>query len=189
MYLWIIRVLFVLISTVLGYFTKNSYGAIVGFAISAMLVILEYFLKRSALKDLLACLVGLIIGLTVACLIIHIGSTVGIKNPFFVTGASLILSYIGMMTVYRRRDELNIPLLASHKSQSNLQQYDSKSKSCKILDTSVLIDGRISDICQTGLSKEHYWYRALFCGNFNISLIPQMVLDVIRDAEGFRCWI
>jgi len=150
LYLWIIRVLFVLISTVLGYFTKNSYGAIVGFAISAMLVILEYFLKRSALKDLLACLVGLIIGLTVACLIIHIGSTVGIKNPFFVTGASLILSYIGMMTVYRRRDELNIPLLASHKSQSNLQQYDSKSKSCKILDTSVLIDGRISDICQTG---------------------------------------
>lgn len=150
MYIWFIRGLFILLSGVLGYLSNISYGVIVGFAISTMLVSLEYFLKRSISKDFLACLIGLIIGLTAASLVIHIGSTIGIKNSLFVTGTSLILSYIGMMTVYRRWDELNIPLIAPHKAQSNLQQYNSRSKNCKILDTSVLIDGRIADICQTG---------------------------------------
>jgi len=148
--IWFIRSLFILLSTVLGYFSNISYGVIVGFAISAILVSLEYFFKRSVFKDFLACLIGLIIGLTVASLIIHISSTIGIENSVFVTGTTLILSYIGMMTVYRRRDELNIPLIGLHKAQSNLQQYNPKRKNCKILDTSVLIDGRISDICQTG---------------------------------------
>ena len=150
MYIWFIRFLFILLGTVLGYFTESIHGAIAGFVISTMLVSLEYFFKRSVFKDLLACLIGLIIGLAVACLVVHLSSTIGIKSNVFVTGTSLILSYIGMMTVYRRRDELNIPLIMSNKAQSNLQQYNSRSKNCKILDTSVLIDGRIADICQTG---------------------------------------
>lgn len=149
MQIWFIRGLFILLGTASGYFVGSLKigSAIIGLGISSALVGLEYFLKRSALRDLLVCLIGLIIGLSVASLVVYLGASI-IKAPWFVVGISLICGYTGMMTMYRRRDELNIPFIAQQNTQSQ-KSYNSKSNDCKILDTSVLIDGRISDICQT----------------------------------------
>ncbi len=159
MQIWLIRILFVLFSTALGCFLGYK-QALTGFTVSLGIASIEYILKRNAIRVILICLIGLILGLVVASLLIYIGGKVGIENPAFAAGSALILSYMGMMTVYHKRDELNVIPVLSHSARSKKQDF-------KILDTSVLIDGRIADICRTGFIE-------------GIILVPTFVLEELQ---------
>ncbi len=51
-----------------------------------------------------------------------------------------------------------------------MKRQDDNYHHYKILDTNILIDGRIYDLVKTGFLEEHYWFLTLFYMNCNISL-------------------
>ncbi len=66
----------------------------------------------------------------------------------------IILGYLGFQVGFRRREEfMNILKPAKKDKRRSNDEEDADSNvqypSPKILDTSVIIDGRIADICQT----------------------------------------
>jgi len=155
--MWIIRVLFVILSSLSGYLCSSclnisgSQGLGVGLIFGLVLVLIEFFLKKVSLKDMFACLTGLIAGLVAAYLLVLLTSAMmggdgnAVVRSMVAAGSGLALGYLGMAISYKRRDEFGF-LLASggaHASRSN-------SSDVKILDTNVIIDGRILDICKTG---------------------------------------
>jgi len=159
MQIWLIRILFIIFSATLGSFLGYK-QALTGFTLSLGIVSVEYILKRNAIRVILICLIGLMLGLIAAGLLIYIGGKVGISHPAFIAGSSLIFGYIGMITVYHKRDELNVIPVLSHGTRAKKQDI-------KILDTSVLIDGRISDICRTGFIE-------------GTILVPRFVLEELQ---------
>lgn len=139
-------------------------GAIILYLLSFWLVdhIVHFiqFLERTLLGAPLANLffggIGLIIGLTIAFFInqpiIDIQIIVVSQIvPLFIMG---LLGYLGFQVGFKRRDEfLSILTLAKKDKEQKVIPDEQKSDEVvpkpKILDTSVIIDGRIADICQT----------------------------------------
>jgi len=144
---WIIRVLFVILAATFGYFCNGVIGVIIGFAIAAMLIGIESYLSQSRLYNLLICIIGLTIGLITAGLIIYLLSNIiEIKDPILTLSLTLILGYAGMMGLYyKQANSFLLPIDTEKKGFESLSLYP-----YKILDTSVIIDGRIYYICQTG---------------------------------------
>ncbi|KIL52315.1 PIN/TRAM domain-containing protein [Jeotgalibacillus soli] len=116
---------------------------------------------KAPVTDILFGTLGLIIGLIVAFLI-GVAITdiqIPIVNTVLPILLTLILGYLGFQVGFKKRDEL-IQFFTNSRSNTNKKQLDingqqltsepSVSKRHKILDTSVIIDGRIADICQTG---------------------------------------
>ncbi|WP_066159674.1 PIN/TRAM domain-containing protein [Halalkalibacter krulwichiae] len=123
-----------------------------------LMKIMEEAIVRAPVTDVLFGTMGLIVGLIVAYLIgiplnainIPVVSTV---LPIFVT---IFVGYFGFQIGFKKRDEL-INLftitrnLGKKKEEEDLEKQDAAfGKQLKILDTSVIIDGRIADICKTG---------------------------------------
>lgn len=107
---------------------------------------LELFLQKMTLYELVICSIGLIIGLVVANLI-----TIPIKNIEFIGTPVSIVSNILF-------GSLGIAIGAGKKNENLIDSIRSKAGSRpgkglfepKILDTSVIIDGRIVDILRSG---------------------------------------
>ncbi|MEW9676463.1 PIN/TRAM domain-containing protein [Lentibacillus sp. L22] len=117
---------------------------------------IEDALIRIPVGDLLFGSLGLIAGLVVAYLIniplryIEI-SLVSQFVPLFVT---ILLGYFGFQIGFRRREELMNLFNFNRKEKKSVTPQNEKAAEqqqpkAKILDTSVIIDGRIADICQT----------------------------------------
>lgn len=122
--------------------------------------ILDTEISKYPQTDIMLGLVGLIIGLVVAYLIVGgvFSSIAGM--PLIKTILSIIIyllmGYIGIkITLKSREDLFNIGKLSRlsssiGKDKSNKKDNLGKSIPPKVLDTSVIIDGRIADICRTG---------------------------------------
>src|SRR5699024_2405326 len=70
--------------------------------------------------------------------------------PFLIT---ILFGYLGFQIGFKKRYEVMGLLTAnrvSKKKQIETEVVEKKQNSIKVLDTSVIIDGRIADICQTG---------------------------------------
>ncbi|MGE7695443.1 PIN/TRAM domain-containing protein [Lysinibacillus sp. NPDC094177] len=117
---------------------------------------MEEVLFKVPVGDLLFGTLGLIIGLIVAY---FLGFAIdSIDLPKFTKVLPIILSfvlgYLGFRVGFRKRDEL-IQLFTlrgnntKKKSPEGIEPQDSRG-SYKLLDTSVIIDGRIADISETG---------------------------------------
>ncbi|MFC1716312.1 PIN/TRAM domain-containing protein [Candidatus Poribacteria bacterium] len=126
-------------------------GLGVGLSFGVLLVLVEYFLKKVSLKNMFACLIGLIVGLAAAYLLVLITSAMVegdgnvVARSMVAASSGLTLGYLGMAIAYKKRDEFSflLPAGGSH-------AWRSGSSDVKILDTNVIIDGRILDICKTG---------------------------------------
>ena len=122
--------------------------------------ILDTEISKYPQTDILLGVVGLIVGLVIAYLIVGglFGSISGM--PLVKTILSIIIylcmGYIGVKITLKSRDDLfNISKLnrlsgSLGKDKSNKKDNNGKSIPPKVLDTSVIIDGRIADICRTG---------------------------------------
>ncbi|WP_090240964.1 PIN/TRAM domain-containing protein [Lentibacillus halodurans] len=160
-------------------------GYIVGF-----LKWIEEALIKVPVGDLLFGSFGLVGGLVIAYLVnipltdinIYLVSQV---LPLFIT---ILLSYFGFQVGFRRRDELMNLLNFNRKEREKKRVSEGeitqqKQPKSKILDTSVIIDGRIADICQTNFLE-------------GTIVIPQFVLgelqhiadssDVLKRNRGRR---
>lgn len=177
-------------------FLGAALGAIILFVISywiaeyivGFLRWIEEGLVKIPIGDLLLGSLGLIIGLITAFLInlpIQEIQIEFISNvmPLFIT---ILLGYFGFQVGFRRRDEL-LNLLSINRKEKKKGSSDNEGSDAnprpKILDTSVIIDGRIADICQTSFIE-------------GTIVIPQFVLgelqhiadssDVLKRNRGRR---
>ncbi|MDP4107642.1 MAG: PIN/TRAM domain-containing protein [Bacillota bacterium] len=163
---------------------SNSYvsailGAIIFYLISFWAVdyVIEFIrwaedsLIKVPVADILFGSIGLIFGLLVAFLI---GLPLNaIKVPILNTIAPILLTllfgYLGFQVGFKKRDEL-LNLFSNRRDKKKTGEEESDaavSEQLKILDTSVIIDGRIADICQTGFLE-------------GTIVIPQFVLEELQ---------
>lgn len=103
------------------------------------------------LRDVLAGVTGLIVGLIVAFLVSIPLLRVPIIGPYIIPlAAVLVFGYLGLHLGIQRREDLlaAFPRLAGRLSRD--RRGVRAGGTPKILDTSVIIDGRVADICQAG---------------------------------------
>jgi len=115
----------------------------------------EAELQKFPVSDIVIGSVGLIIGLIIAYLISQPLYSFGF--PMIGGAASVIiygiLGYLGIRISTKGREDFanTIANISQIRRPAKDKSIKSKSNSCpKILDTSVIIDGRIADICKTG---------------------------------------
>jgi len=115
---------------------------------------IETDLQSFSTNDIVMGTIGLIVGLIIAFLISQI--YVGIKVPFLDVILNIvtyfILGYLGIVIATRKGTDIRIAWLASKKALAATGKgaKGKGSATPKIFDTSVIIDGRISDIMRTG---------------------------------------
>ena len=129
---------------------------------------IEHRLQQVPMSDVIAGVFGLIIGLIIAYLIT---SPLGQVKLAWVSGVItaviyLLFGYLGISIATKRVDEINwiVNLKKSHKERD---VEIKKENIPKVLDTSVIIDGRIFDICKTGFIEGPL-------------VIPNFVLEELR---------
>ncbi|MFH1855811.1 MAG: PIN domain-containing protein [Candidatus Omnitrophota bacterium] len=158
MTLLLIRIFFVLASIVVGYEIGSLlpegqqgyvpfFGAAMGAAGAVFIILFEMSTRKVSVKGLSSAVFGLILGLIMAQLIISLSFQFITLDETTKSAIAMILTlifvYLGMLLAIRGRDEFSLII-----PYVKLSRQD-KSEEIIVLDTSVIIDGRIADICKT----------------------------------------
>ncbi|MFQ5696040.1 MAG: PIN/TRAM domain-containing protein [Terriglobia bacterium] len=128
-------------------------------------VLLEMRLRHSSLQRLIGAVVGAIAGILCAYLITPVLSRTSIEpnsQSFLQVAVLLVMAYLGMIIGANKGDLLNLQALGGlfGAERSGRRVY-------KVLDTSVIIDGRVADICEAGFLD-------------GVLLLPQFVLRELQ---------
>ena len=157
----VIRVILILACSVSGYFiayynaADSSYlyfqsmtGFIIGLMVALMVIRLEQDIRKLSLRIIAGGVVGMIIGLLIA-LILSFGLNLVSKIrenqqivPWIYLLLTGILAYLGLVLGSKKVEEFSF-------RSTEAQNTGDK----RLLDTSVIIDGRIADICDTGFME------------------------------------
>lgn len=140
-------------------------AAIAGGAIGVAIILFEMRLRRVSLKQLIGAVIGSVLGILGAYLF-HLV----IKNSLAETPSTkflqllvmLLMAYVGLVVGGSKGDLLNLAALGGIFGAEKQGK-----KSHKILDTSVIIDGRIADIAETGFLD-------------GVLVVPQFVLRELQ---------
>ncbi len=152
--LLLIRVLFVvLLSAAAGivrpFDLPAIYGSAAGLLIGGVIVVFEIQVRKTTLKHLFGAAFGSLLGILGAYLIsLILGHAFpgGSSSISFLEIVLLLwMGYVGLMVGASKGDMLNLGALGGL-----FGGEQTASQSFKILDTSVIIDGRIADIVETG---------------------------------------
>jgi uncharacterized protein YacL len=151
--LWIIRALLFAAVLVGGYFIRpfgtDTRLTLIFSGILAIIVILaEMRIRRLSLRTLLGAAVGSVLGIIGASLISIMIGRMNFVHPqtetFLQLVVLLVMAYVGLVAGANKGEYLDLTILDGVLTDSPQR------KSAKVLDTSVVIDGRIADICTTG---------------------------------------
>ena len=172
----IVRVFFVILCLVVGRqfgltmdpasATAGTVGMIVGIVAALVIIGLEYGLKNVSSRGLSAAVFGLLFGLILSQLIIASLGYIPVSTRALSAlkmGITIVFCYYGMVIAMRGRDEFNV-IIPYVKFTRQDERED-----VILLDTSVIIDGRIADICQTRFVE----------GRF---VIPRFVLKELQQV-------
>src|ERR1051326_5488449 len=149
----LIRLLFAAILIAAGYILKpvadNPWiSAGVGLLISICIILFELRIRRATLKTLIGAAVGSILGILgaylIGSLISHQESIDPEKKTFLTIALTFFMAYVGLMVGAAKGDYLDLSALGGIFSDKVAR------RDLKILDTSVIIDGRIADVAETG---------------------------------------
>ncbi len=119
----------------------------VGGVLGALIVFIETRLRAAAVTDLLGALIGGAIGLGLSKTIgaaLFWADTSNSRIVFLHSFILLVFPYLGIVMGARKGEWLEPQRIV------NLFRNSGPQKRYRILDTSVIIDGRIADICETG---------------------------------------
>jgi len=114
----------------------------------------EIKLTQMPIMDIFFGVLGLILGLLVALLFSTLVNEIPIPWLAILIniGLYILCGYLGCSIAVKRRAEVNpSDWMKQNKQETTQQTGSSKYARPKILDTSVIIDGRIADICKTGV--------------------------------------
>jgi len=166
----LIRFLFVLVIGIICFLIRPfslppNYAAAVGLLIGAAIVMFEWRLRVMSLKRLIGSAIGSVLGIIGAylfALVIRNSIPASPTQSFLQIMVMLIMAYVGLAVGANKGDLLNLAALGGIFGGEK-----SGKKSYKILDTSVIIDGRIADIAETGFLD-------------GLIVIPQFVLRELQ---------
>jgi len=190
MTLWVVRILFLSLCTMAGYAISQvrpewvSYqlaGLIIGFGFGWLMIAIDEMLKGFSLRAFSAVTFGLLLGTLVAWLIDSSGLFVNAEEKarwLIRLGLFLSFSYIGIILAMRSNKE-DFSLIIPYVRFRQQSQPDN----LILLDTSVIIDGRIADLIESRLFE-------------GLIVVPRFVLkelqqiadsaDPIKRARGRR---
>jgi len=149
----VVRTIFAITLTLAAYFIQpfgfqGPSTILLGLASALGIIYFEHRLKKATLKRLIGAAVGSIMGIVGAALI----SDLLTDTAFDASSLSFIklfilflMTYVGLVVGANKGDLLNLSALGGIFGGERPPK-----KAYKILDTSVVIDGRIADICETG---------------------------------------
>ena len=170
----IVRLLFLVILFLVSYYLRpfgmeQQTAGLAGLGIGAAILLFEMRLNRVSLKRLIGAAVGSILGIIGAYLMtLVLGQLTTPQNQntlsFLQVLLLLLMTYIGLVVGASKGDMLNLAALGGLFGSEK-----SSKRAYRILDTSVIIDGRISDICATGFLD-------------GILVIPQFVLRELQQV-------
>lgn len=163
---WAVTVLILVIGSLLG--------GLAGFFLFPLATWIENRLAKAALIDIIFGATGLIVGLLIASLFGMVLNHLELFGPLFTVLFAVIFGYLGISIATRKREEAtaflglfgNRAAKTEHAATAPHDTYSERSMP-KVLDTSVIIDGRIADIVKTGFLE----------GPF---IIPGFVLEELR---------
>ena len=144
-------------------------SALVAALIAVAIIFFEIRIRRASLKTLIGAAVGSILGIVGAYLI---GSLISRQESmavapetktFLTLSLTFFMAYVGLMVGAAKGDYLDLSALGGiFSDKTSRRDY-------KILDTSVIIDGRIADVAETG-----------FLGGTIV--IPQFILRELQQV-------
>src|ERR1700756_1746746 len=149
----LVRLLFLIVVAVTCFviepfgLTRNV-DAGVGALLGAAIVLCEWKLRTVSLKRLIGAAIGSFLGICGAylfALVIRNSIPPGNTQSFLQILVMLLMAYVGLIVGANKGDLLNLAALGGIFGGEKQGK-----KSYKILDTSVIIDGRIADIAETG---------------------------------------
>ena len=148
-----VRLLFVIVVAVTCFviepfgLTRNA-DAGVGALLGAAIVVFEWKLRTVSLKRLIGAAIGSFLGICGAylfALVVRNSIPQGHTQSFLQILVMLLMAYVGLVVGASKGDLLNLAALGGIFGGEKQGK-----KAYKILDTSVIIDGRIADIAETG---------------------------------------
>ena len=152
---WIVRSLFTLLIGVLCYafapFGLRGSAAGVGVLLALVIVFAEFRLAHASMGGLIGGAFGALAGMAAALLLTLIISYTSqpASTKSFLDFISLwAFSYLGMTTGFRCGEHWRMPRRKAKASSENATNEHATNELMKLLDTSVLIDGRIAEICE-----------------------------------------
>lgn len=167
----LLRVIFVAILALAAHFLGPfgllpPWSTAVGLALGLLIVVFEDRLKRVSLKRLIGAAIASVLGILGAFMIALVLNWALPGNrttvPFLQLLVLLVMTYVGLAVGSAKGDMLNLAALGGLFGGEKASR-----QSFKILDTSVVIDGRIADIAETGFLD-------------GILVIPQFVLRELQ---------
>lgn len=164
--LFITRVIVFLLFVSSGYFLGLRYNALIegtalGLICGILALLLERLFKRISLGKIIGALTGLVVGIVFSNLLLlplrRIVPDISVVS--FVLNA--LLGYGGLLLGLSRGEKLTLSgLFRIFRGQETEEHL-------KILDTSVIIDGRIADVCEAGFLD-------------GVFLVPQFILQELQ---------
>ncbi len=181
----IIRIGFILLLGLMGYLLnplldsehlndatgqfRRTMSTVLGILVGIIIVGFEMRVRQATLKTLIGAAIGSILGIVGAYLIGMLISSQETKavpaemKTFLTVALVFFMGYIGLMVGAAKGDFIDLASLGGILSDKN------QKRDYKILDTSVIIDGRIADVAETG-----------FLGGTLV--IPQFVLRELQQV-------
>ena len=150
----------ILLGVFIGIIYYILFSDVAADAIMKQLGIAEGKLVKMDMKELASGVAGVVVGLIIANLIGMSLNGYGVVGTGITVILNVVLGFLGYRVATRKRDEMDLPMFKSNQSKN----YSGRPK---ILDTSVIIDGRILDLLQTGFIEGKI-------------IIPTFVLDELR---------
>ena len=176
----VVRTIFALVLMVAAYFISpfgltGADAILLGLASALGIIYFEHRVRRASLRRLIGAAVGSILGIIGASMIGNLLTQTSFDPnsvSYIKVFVLFLMVYVGLVVGANKGDLLNLAALGG------LFGSDRPAKQAyKILDTSVIIDGRIADICETGFLD-------------GILVIPHFVLrelqQVADSADGLK---
>lgn len=146
-----IRAIFAVVCMAAGYHFRpfslsHLLGALTGLGFAVAVILFEIRLRRASLRRLIGAVIGSILGILGAFLttLVLAHTTMPESTRSFVSLAIfLIMAYIGLILGANKGDMLNLQAFGGLFGSERGSRH-----SYKVLDTSVIIDGRVADIAE-----------------------------------------
>ena len=193
MSLWVVRIAFLIVCTLGGFAVSQvrpewleagRFWTLIGLGLGGILIALDEMLKGFSLRAFSAATFGLLLGFAVGWMFDNSGLFIGMDKDDEVTrglirlGIFISFGYIGMIMAMRSNKE-DFSLIIPYVRFSR----ENKPENILLLDTSVIIDGRIADLIEARFLE-------------GIVVVPSFILkelqliadsvDPLRRARGRR---